>query len=239
MAAKKQAVPAWAWAVVGAVTAMLFVIPVMLLAISTSNDESTSATTTTTVVVSTTAVPTASVGCPPETGAATRTSFFDGPPPNCLVEGASYTALVTTERGEVRIALDVANAPVAVNSFVFLARNKFYDLGSGSAPIGSDGRQIKDYVLFSDIDDRTEAGFLLNISDELPQSPNKTGDVLTALAGPGVIGTQWFVLTATDSASFPTDTPRLGTVISGLDILRTVAAGSSGVGITSVTIQQS
>jgi cyclophilin family peptidyl-prolyl cis-trans isomerase len=233
----KAPVPAWAWAIVGAITAMLFVVPVMLIAVNDNNEETAASTTTSTIT--TTSKPPASVGCPPAAGAPTRIAFFDGPPPPCLEDGLSYVAVINTEDGVVRIALDQASAPVSVNSFVFLARYGFYNNGSGSAPIGSDGRQIRDYVLFSDVNDQPDAGFALDVSEEIPTTPNKAGDVLTVLIGPGAIGSQFFILTATDSETFPTDSPRLGTVIEGLDLVRSVASGVSGLRITSVTIESS
>ena len=38
-----------------------------------------------------------------------------------------YTATITTDRGDIVIALDPARAPKSVNNFVFLARDGFYD----------------------------------------------------------------------------------------------------------------
>ena len=41
--------------------------------------------------------------------------------------GKKYRALMTTSKGAVTIDLDAVAAPIAVNSFVFLALNHFYD----------------------------------------------------------------------------------------------------------------
>ena len=38
-----------------------------------------------------------------------------------------YIATITTDRGDIVIALDPARAPKSVNNFVFLARDGFYD----------------------------------------------------------------------------------------------------------------
>ncbi|MBV9526526.1 MAG: peptidylprolyl isomerase, partial [Candidatus Dormibacteraeota bacterium] len=38
-----------------------------------------------------------------------------------------YTATITTDRGDIVIALDPSRAPRTVNNFVFLARDGFYD----------------------------------------------------------------------------------------------------------------
>lgn len=38
-----------------------------------------------------------------------------------------YTAIIKTERGDIAVNLFVAEAPITVNNFVFLARDGFYD----------------------------------------------------------------------------------------------------------------
>ncbi len=55
------------------------------------------------------------------------TQSFDAPPPMCLEEGAVYSASVVTSTGTITIDLDQTIAPIAVNNFVFLARNNYFD----------------------------------------------------------------------------------------------------------------
>ena len=40
---------------------------------------------------------------------------------------ATYTAIITTNKGEITLELFASEAPVTVNNFVFLAREGFYD----------------------------------------------------------------------------------------------------------------
>ncbi len=58
---------------------------------------------------------------------ATRNGLYDSPPPDLLEEGVDYQAVLTTEDGEIIIDLFEDQAPVAVNSFISLARDGYYD----------------------------------------------------------------------------------------------------------------
>lgn len=75
------------------------------------------------VTVSTPVAPT----CPPASGTAKRYIKFSAAPPNCLTAGASYTATVRTDVGSFVVRLLTSSSKAAVNNFVFLARNHFYD----------------------------------------------------------------------------------------------------------------
>ena len=48
----------------------------------------------------------------------------------------TYTATIKTDLGNIVATLDAKTAPVAVNSFVFLANKKYYDClrSTGSSP---------------------------------------------------------------------------------------------------------
>lgn len=52
---------------------------------------------------------------------------YDAPPPMTIDAAAAYTAVLHTEKGDITIELLPQAAPVAVNNFVFLARNRFYE----------------------------------------------------------------------------------------------------------------
>lgn len=63
----------------------------------------------------------------PEPSEAPASMSWEEPPPMALDTTKTYEAIVHTEKGDVRIALHDDLAPVTVNSFVFLAREGFYD----------------------------------------------------------------------------------------------------------------
>jgi len=56
-----------------------------------------------------------------------RERQFEECPAMTLQEGAAYTATLHTERGDIVIELFPEQAPMAVNSFIFLAENDWFD----------------------------------------------------------------------------------------------------------------
>ena len=65
--------------------------------------------------------------CAPAEGVAEPVLDFEGAPMQCIDTSVPHTAVFDTSRGVVRVALDVANTPGTVNSFVNLARFGYYD----------------------------------------------------------------------------------------------------------------
>lgn len=58
---------------------------------------------------------------------AARNGFYSAPPPMTIDAARNYTATITTPRGDIVIKLRPDLAPIAVNNFVFLAREGFYN----------------------------------------------------------------------------------------------------------------
>jgi peptidyl-prolyl cis-trans isomerase B (cyclophilin B) len=52
---------------------------------------------------------------------------YSAPPPIAIDTSRNYTATFETSRGTIVVDLFVKDAPKTVNSFVFLARDGFYD----------------------------------------------------------------------------------------------------------------
>ena len=48
-------------------------------------------------------------------------------PAMTIDQNKTYTALIKTNQGDITVALNAKDAPITVNNFVFLARQKFYD----------------------------------------------------------------------------------------------------------------
>lgn len=65
--------------------------------------------------------------CPAEDGSSERTTNFSQPPPMCITQGRTYTAIFDTSAGEVKVELDTTTTPIAANNFVVLARYHYYD----------------------------------------------------------------------------------------------------------------
>jgi peptidyl-prolyl cis-trans isomerase B (cyclophilin B) len=52
---------------------------------------------------------------------------YSSPPPMTIDTSKSYKATIVTAKGTMEVALDAKAAPVTVNNFVFLAKDRFYD----------------------------------------------------------------------------------------------------------------
>jgi peptidylprolyl isomerase len=74
-------------------------------------------------VATSTPCPSAPSGHP----ATTANHSYTQAPPMSIQKSESYTALMCTSRGVIRISLRAADAPQTVNAFVFLANNGYYD----------------------------------------------------------------------------------------------------------------
>jgi len=161
--------------------------------------------------------------CPPADGSAQHTTTFSEPPPMCIDPAKTYTAKVSTSKGDFTIVLDAKSAPKTVNNFVVLSRYGFYD----GVPFH---RVVKDFVIQTGDPVGTAQGTPGNggpgytIPDENPadSSVYTKGAVAMANTGqPNSGGSQWFVVTG--SASQLTATyAKFGQVTDGLDT--TVAA---------------
>ena len=133
-----------------------------------------------------------SSACPPADGTASRTTTFDAPPPMCIDVAKSYTAAFETSAGPFTAKLDPKSAPLAVNNFVFLARNHYYD---GVAF----HRIIPDFVIQGGDATGKPAGTGgpgYEFKDELPASADvyQKGSLAMANSGPDTNGSQFFIV---------------------------------------------
>lgn len=189
--------------------------PIATLVIETTAVPVTEATTT--------AVPTTTLfppGCPAPDGSSARQVSFASPPPSiCIDPTASYTAVVTTSKGTMEFALDVANAPATVNNFVSLARFHFYD----GLPFH---RVVPGFVLQTgDPDGSGGGGPGYTIPDEFPVGRGyKVGALAMANAGPGTAGSQFFIVSGPDGVALDPEYAMFGQLISGLDVIRAIDA---------------
>ena len=65
--------------------------------------------------------------CAPADGSGEQIQKFTAPPKLCIDLAKTYTALVSTNKGDVTLVLDPTKAPGTVNNFVNLARSKYFD----------------------------------------------------------------------------------------------------------------
>ncbi len=165
---------------------------------------------------------------------------YEAEPELTIDTGARYSAQVVTSKGSMTIALDPLGAPRTVNSFVFLAREGYFD-GVGFHRI------IPGFVVQGG--DPTETGTGgpgYRFSDELPPPGRyEIGSVAMANSGPDTNGSQFFIVSGPDGASLPPSYSLFGKVVKGLDTLAAIDAvgtrsgsPSERVVIESVTITE-
>ena len=143
---------------------------------------------------------------------------FDAPEPQDDL-GSAVTATIDTSCGELVIELDSASYPETVNSFVFLAREGFYD---GQAI----HRILADWVIQAGDpagDGTGDAGYV--IADEFPPEDfvYVDGTVAMANAGDGTTGSQFFIVLGDSARVLNPRFNVLGRVISGTETLARIA----------------
>lgn len=152
--------------------------------------------------------------CAPADGSATQTRDFADAPQLCIDPARTYTAVVETNKGSFTIALDPGRAPGAVNSFVNLARFKYFDDTECH-------RAIPNFVVQCGDPTATGTGGPgYQFADELPAAGEyEIGSIAMANSGPNTNGSQFFVITGSDGAALPPNYTLFGQVTEGLDVV--------------------
>jgi cyclophilin family peptidyl-prolyl cis-trans isomerase len=154
---------------------------------------------------------------PPEEEVMSFDDFEDQPD---VTADALITATITTSCGVFVVELDPAAAPETVESFVFLARQGFYD--------GTVIHRIVENFVFQggDPDAVGTGGPGYRIADEFPAEDfaYERGVVAMANAGRGTTGSQFFVVVGDDATVLTPAYNVLGRVTSGDDTLDLIAA---------------
>jgi peptidyl-prolyl cis-trans isomerase B (cyclophilin B) len=142
-----------------------------------------------------------------------------GVPPATPDGKASYRATIVTNRGDVVINLLNAKATCTVNSFVYLAAQKYFSSTRCHRLTTS-----SIYVLQCGDPTGTGSGGpgYKFASENLSGARYTAGTVAMANAGPGTNGSQFF-LVYRDSLSLHPDYTPFGTVVKGLRIIQNVA----------------
>ncbi len=137
---------------------------------------------------------------------------YEFPPQQVTDSDHQYQAVVHTERGDFTIDLLTDVAPVAVNNFVFLAREGFY---TGS----TFHRVIPGFVAQGgDPTGNGRGGPGYRFPDELSETPFEAGIVGMANAGPNTNGSQFYVVLA-DAPHLTGRYTAFGRVSAGMDVV--------------------
>jgi peptidyl-prolyl cis-trans isomerase B (cyclophilin B) len=167
---------------------------------------------------------------PPGSGAAPEPGKYASAPAQTLDPTKAYAATVMTAKGTIELSLDAKAAPITVNNFVFLARDRFYDgltfhrvvagfVIQGGDPNG-DGTGGPGYTI------PDEASGLLHVEGALAMAKSST---------PNSAGSQFYVTLAAQP-SLDGNYTVFGKVTAGLDVVKSIAVGDI---INRVTITES
>ncbi len=129
-------------------------------------------------------------GCSSATPPAGDKQQYDQPE-QVLEQGVDYRAVIHTSCGDIEVDLDEQAAPETVNSFVFLAREGFYDGLTWH-------RIVRDFVIQGGDPQGTGLGGPgYTLPDELPERPDEYvfGTLAMANSGPNTSGSQFFFVT--------------------------------------------
>ncbi|MCH7790019.1 MAG: peptidylprolyl isomerase [Acidobacteria bacterium] len=144
----------------------------------------------------------------------------------CIDPAGTYTATVSTTKGDFTIELDAETAPETVNNFVVLAAYQYYDDVAFHRIIPEFMVQGGDAVG----DPPGTGGPGYTFDDELPTEPldngmfYEIGSVAMANSGPNTNGSQFFVVTGPNGEALPSSYSRFGKVTDGLDTVRALEA---------------
>jgi cyclophilin family peptidyl-prolyl cis-trans isomerase len=172
-------------------------------------------------------------GCPASTSKRVNTLQFKAPP-ETIDPTKTYTADVKTTLGSFVITLDAKTAPVAVNSFVYLAEKRYFNCvifhrvipgfvdqtgdptGTGT---GGPGYQF------------TEAGPAVATPQYPLGSVAMANSDSPATTTPTTNGSQWFVVAGTQGEALPPDYVLFGQVTSGMSVVTKINKDGSTKGV--------
>jgi len=150
--------------------------------------------------------------CPPAAGTAAPVRTFTSSFAKCVDAAKKYTAVVSTNKGDLTLVLDPAQAPVTVNNFVSLARSKYFDNTKCHRIIPSFVVQCGDPTATG------TGGPGYKFADELPKAGQyKIGSLAMANSGVNTNGSQFFIVTGAQGVALPPSYSLFGQVTAGTD----------------------
>ena len=140
---------------------------------------------------------------------------YDQPPAMIIDTNKKYCATVETSKGAIVFELFPAEAPITVNSFIFLSREGFYD---GVAL----HRIVKDFMIQGgDPEGTGRGGPGYRFEDEPVTRDYIPGTLAMANAGPDTNGSQFFIMHG--EVELPKQYTIFGLATEGLDVVDAIA----------------
>ena len=139
----------------------------------------------------------------------------------------TYHVVIRTNKGDIHLELNPAEAPMTVNNFVALARDGYYDGVTFH-------RVVPRFVIQGGDPTGTGSGGPgYQFQDEAVNRPYKAGTVAMANAGPNTNGSQFFICLE-DQPGLPPNYTIFGDTVTGMDVVRNIRVGDV---MQSVTIE--
>ena len=136
------------------------------------------------------------------------------------IENKEYTATIKTNFGDIVVQLFPKDAPLAVNNFVFLSRQGFYDGVKFH-------RVVAGFVIQSGDPTGTGSGGPgYKFADEPVTRDYIPGTLAMANAGPNTNGSQFFITLSDLSGRLPKNYTIFGLVTSGMDVVQKIGTVS-------------
>jgi cyclophilin family peptidyl-prolyl cis-trans isomerase len=143
---------------------------------------------------------------------------YSAPPEMQIETNRKYKATIRTNKGDIVLELNPAEAPQTVNNFVVLARDGFYDNVTFH-------RVVPHFVIQGGDPTGTGAGGPgYKFKDEPVVRPYKAGTLAMANAGPNTNGSQFFIVLE-DQPTLPPSYTIFGDTVSGMDVVRNIRMG--------------
>ena len=112
---------------------------------------------------------------------------YNAPPQMQIETNRTYHVVIKTNKGDIHLDLNPAEAPMTVNNFVTLARDGYYDGMTFH-------RVVPRFVIQGGDPTGTGSGGPgYKFQDEAVKRPYKAGTVAMANAGPNTNGSQFFI----------------------------------------------
>jgi len=143
---------------------------------------------------------------------------WSSPPAMSIDQNKQYTATVKSNYGDIKVQLFPQDAPLAVNNFVFLARQGFYNGVKFH-------RVVKGFVIQGgDPTGTGRGGPGYRFADEPITKDYVAGTLAMANAGPNTNGSQFFITLSDLSGRLPKNYTIFGLVTAGMDTVQKIAA---------------
>jgi cyclophilin family peptidyl-prolyl cis-trans isomerase len=171
---------------------------------------------------------TTSSDCPTSFTATLNKPSYPSYPPMTISASKTYTATVTTDVGQFTIQLDPKAAPKAVNSFVYLANQHFFDCIIFHRVIPGFVDQTGDPT------GTGSGGPGYQFADELPKAANPqypNYSLAMANSGPNTNGSQFYVVDGTQGENLAPNYTLFGKVTSGTSVVDKINTDGSSSGV--------